>query len=515
MARRFRISEMFGRTDPKSSWFGSLFKSFWGQDVTADYSRSDYVLFRAIYNAAVIKEGRTTKGEEFILGAGFAKPIINATTAFTIGQGFDVTFDNAEKGTPIRAAQDDLKQWIGEHSSDFYNLVKYGFREGDGFMVLHDNFELEFLEPDTVTVIYDPTTGLVKGYDIVETVETGANEKTTYTRSYRASSYKVTSSANGGAETVLLERVFTTDGIVDVNALAADDENADGLFFEDDLIEVPLPVFHFANELEPKAVYGMSDLQNSLVYFKGYSKILQEATKSNIYNSTPIPVISGDKNDGLLESDSSKANIKWGRDMVLYLKGDNAKASFLEVPQTMEDTGKLLEYYFYLIVQSSETPEFIFGTAISSSRASAQEQMPIMVKKALRKQAQLKRVLHKVIEAYIYTKFIQGDQNFYAVQSGDVDFQISFPPIVDEDRKLTLETITALVDDGILSDETALKLASLDQISDIEDELEKAYADADRREARAGTLPDTSTINPDDELDTLDENGDPIVTDEE
>ena len=505
------ISEMFGRVDPKST-FGKIFASMWGNDVTVDYARSDYELFEAIYHASIVRDGKKSKGEDFILGAGFAKPIINATTAFTIGQGFNVTFDDAEKGTPIRAAQDDVAQWIKEHSADFYNLVKYGLRGGDGFMVLHDDANLEFLKPDTVTVIYDPTTGGVLGYDIEETVDTGPNEKTTYRRVYRKSGFKIIQII-GGAETILVDRVFTSDGIVDVNLLAQDEENADGMFNEDELIEVPLPVFHFANELEPKAVYGMSDLQNSLVYFKGYSKILQEATKSNIYNSTPIPVISGDKNDGLLESDKTKENISWGRNMVLYLKGDNAKAEFMAVPQTMSDTGALLEYYFYLIVQASETPEFIFGAALSSSKASAQEQMPIMVKKSLRKQAQLKRVLRDVVNAYVYMKYVQGDQNFFAVYSSQTDFTISFPPIVDEDKQLTLDTIKTLVENGILSDATALKLANLDQIADIDDELEAARVDASRREARMGVLPEPAVVA-DDELDTLDDDGNPIVPDE-
>lgn len=498
------LAEMLGRVEPQST-FGKMFKSFWGQDVTVDYARSDYKLFRSVYHASIIKDGKKKKGEEFILGAGFAKSIINAATAFTIGQGFSVDFDGAEKGTPILAAQEDVRQWISEHSADFYNLVKYGLREGDGFMVLHNDLSIEFLEPDSTTVVYDPVNGGVLGYDIEETVETDTNEKTTFKRMYRKNSYKVTKSINGSSEQTIINRVFTVDGIVDVHALSEGEEGADGLFETGELLEVPLPVFHFANELEPKSVYGLSDLQNSLVYFQGYSKVLQEATKSNIYNSTPIPVISGDKNDGLLEEDKTKKNISWGRNMVLYLKGDNAKAEFMDVPQQMDDTGKLLEYYFYLIVQSSETPEFIFGTAISSSRASAQEQMPIMVKKSLRKQAQLKPVLRKIIDAYIFMKFAAGDQNFQAVQSGQVDFKISFPPVVDEDRKLTLETIQTLVDNGIMSDSTALKLANLEAISDIDDELERARADADRRSAREGILPD----NPDridNEIDALDEN---------
>ena len=183
---RNAIAEMTGRVEPQST-FGKLINTFWGNDVTADFARSDYVLFRSIYHASIMKDGRVYKGEDYILGAGFAKTIINAATAFTIGQGFNVTFDDAEKGTPIRSAQEKVRQWIGEHSSDFYDMAKFAFREGDSFIILHEDLSLEFAEPDTVTVIYDPTSGGVIGYDIQETVETSPNEKTTYKRIYRKS----------------------------------------------------------------------------------------------------------------------------------------------------------------------------------------------------------------------------------------------------------------------------------------------------------------------------------------
>jgi len=509
------IAEMFGREKPQQSMFAKMINSFWGSNVTADYARSDYKLFRAIYHASMIKDGSVTKGEDFILGAGFAKPIINAATAFAIGQGFNVNIENAEKGTSIQAAQDDVNRWIQEHISDFYNFTRYALREGDSFMIMHDDLSLEFAEPDTTTVIYDPISGGVQGYDVAETVETSPNVNTTFTRKFRESSYVVTESVNGGKETTLVERVFTVDGLVDLHEL--DDEQRDAFagFDPEDIIEVPMPIFHFANELEPKAVYGMSDLQNSLVYFKGYSKILQEATKSNIYNSTPIPVISGDKNDGLLEADKSKKNITWGRNMVLYLKGENASAKFMDVPQTMADTGELLQYYFYLIVQASETPEFILGTAISGSKASAQEQMPIMVKKADRKRAQLSKILRVVVDCYIYKKIISGDPNFYAIQTNELDYKLSFPPIVDDDKKLTLDTISMLVEQGIMSNRTALEILASDRVNDVDKEIARAKEDAGERDSRLGLTPsDNSRII--DELDNLDvPPTDPVIPEEE
>lgn len=515
MARRFSISEMFGRNKKPDSLFGKITASLWGGNVTVDYARSDYTLFRAIYHAAIMTEGRKSVGEDFVLGAGFAKPIINSTTGFALGQGFTVAIDGAEKGSPSQVAQDDINQWIKEHIDDFYNLLRYGLREGDSFAILHDDYSIEFCEPSTVEVVYDPTNGGVVGYDVTETVKNpdDENSKITYRRYYRHDSYKVTQQIDNGAETIVIERVFTVDGIVDLNMMTEEERSGFGGFEPEEIIRVPLPIVHYANEIEPKNIYGVSDLQNTLVYFKGYSKVLQEATKSNIYNATPIPVISGDKNDQLLEGDGSKKNIAWGRNMVLYLKGDNADAKFMTVPDIMGDTGKLLEYYFYLIVQASETPEFILGTAIQGSKASAQEQMPIMVKKAERKRAQLKSVLRAMIESYIYKKFVAGDQAFYEVHSQQLDFNISFPPIVDVDKKLTLETINALVEQGILSDTTALELASIEQVSDVDIEIEQARKDAALRQARLGMSPDT--VNVDDELDELDDDGNPINNDEE
>lgn len=504
------ISEMFGRIKPNggSGIFG-IGSNFWGKDITVDYSRSDYDLFNAVYHASVINK----KGAEFILGAGFAKPIINATTAFTIGLNFEVSLEGAEPDTPIKRAEDDLRKWIKSHRADWYNLVKYGLRSGDGFLIIHDDLSIEFPKPEDVTVVYDPTNGGRLGYDIEETVDEGNLQKATYKRVYRKNGYKVTVT-RGGKEEVLIDRAFTDEGVVDLMS----DEYKDGFagFDPAELVEVPLPVIHFANEIEPKSIYGISDLQSTLVYFQGYSQVLQDGTKSNRYNSTPIPVIKGDKNVDVLQNAKTGKTMQWGRDIVLYLKGEGADAKYLDVPQTMGDTKELLAIYFYLIVQNSETPEFIFGTAINGSKASAQEQMPIMVKKALRKQAQIEPILEQIIKAYIWKKYASGDQDYFAFMSSGLSFSIGFPPIVDEDQNLTLNTIQMLVDKGIISDETALELSVVgNRIGNKAQEIEKAREDADVRDARVTTVFPDQPNRVNDELDNLDENGLPINNDEE
>lgn len=482
------ISEMLGRVKPVGKSFAQLFnKSFWGNDVTVDMSRSDYDLFKAIYFASVINK----KGTEYLLGAGFAKPIINATTAFSIGQGFTVHIEGADPDTPIQDAQDDINQWIGEHAADFSRMMRFGLRGGDSFFVLHDDYSIEFLDPETVTVVYNPLNGKVIGYDVQETISGDTDmDKLTFIRYYRTTGYKVTRSVNGSEPETIIERAFTDEGIVDRD-LSPEESSIPFEFDSTELVEVPLPLFHFANDIEPKTIYGISDLQNCLVYFQGYSKVLQEATKSNVYNATPIPYITGD-NDKILENNNKP--ISWGRNIVLYLKGENSKAGFMSVPEIMGDTGKLLELYFYNIVDASETPEFIFGAAIQGSKASVEEQMPIMVKKAQRKQQEIRDVLRKIIDCYIYMKQQFNDENFTAITDAGLKYNIKFPPIVGDDKKLTLDTINSLVELGIISDKTALELADIQVVLDSDKEITNARLDADRRESRAGGLQDPTRV---------------------
>jgi hypothetical protein len=183
--------------------------------------------------------------------------------------------------------------------------------------------------------------------------------------------------------------------------------------------------------------------------------------------------------------------------MVLYLEGDDSDAKFLTTNGTMEDTGKLLEYLFYLIVQASETPEFIFGTAVTSSKASTESQMPVMIKKTDRKRAQLKPALQKLVEAYAYSQMLMGDPDFYAVYNSKVDIDIAFPPIVDEDKKLTLDTIKMLLEKGIISEKTSIELSVIgDRVANIDEELEQAHKDADAASERDTLMPfDTNRVN--------------------
>jgi hypothetical protein len=427
-----------------------------------------------------------SKGAEYIRGAGTAKAIVNATAAFAIGNGFEAQVDGADQIAVHQAAQERLKDWIEDHDSEIFELAKFAYRDGDGFLLIRDDGSVEDLDPDTVDIQYDPLTGLLLGYDITETTEEDTRT-ITYIRQFRTISVKYLRLEAGQTlkdAQVLYEAVYTEDGLFFPTG-------EDGAKLPQDVIEMPLPVIHCANE--PEALYGNSELQNVLIFYKDYNDVLEGGVKNDVYNNTPIPYFTG----------ISKPPEDLGKDSAIAIPDATGKAGYLTTDKTADNSGTLLEYIFYNIVQASETPEFLLGTAVASSKASVSEQIPVIVAKARRKRKALKQVLRRLIDAYVFRQVMAGDPDFFRLWQGKVPITISFPPIVDEDEKLTMETIKMLLDKGIISDETALELSVVGpRIHDKKAEVEQAHKDAEAASDRSNIFPDEPN-RPQEELDAL------------
>ena len=145
---------------------------------------------------------------------------------------------------------------------------------------------------------------------------------------------------------------------------------------------------------------------------------------------------------------------------------------------------------------------------MASSKASVSEQITVIVGKARRKRKALKKVLRTLVDAYVFRQMMAGDPDFYTLWANKVPITISFPPIVDDDDKLTKETIDMLLDKGILSDKTALELSVVGaRIPDAEAEVAKARKDAEASAARSNVYPDDPN-RVDDELDDEGDAGD-------
>lgn len=489
-----RFSSIRGKVPNMTGVFTKAWRTLKMVDSTIDYTRNDYDLYKSVYYVSSFNN----KGRDMLLGAAFARPIVDVAAGFSIGRGYTVELDERIANKDV--IEKELNKWCNANQSQILETYKHDLRDGDAYIYIDEFGNIEELDPGTVDVMLDPTTGLVIGYDVTEnTVERNADNmesKFTIIKQYRTDSVKYTkypqNQVKEGKGQVIYYRVFTLDGAVE--------PTSEREILADEIVERPLPIIHFANDKEARAVYGNSELLNCLLLFRHYHAVIENATKGVINSSNPIPYIIGVKDSSNLAKQSNKGEtdpendkINWTPDKVLLSSNENAKFGYVQANSFMADTGKLLEYYFYLIVQASKTPEFVFGTAVQSSKASVSEQMPILVQKIDSKRGQVTKPLQDLVRAYIDRQIRLSNPVYLPLRNQEYDINISFPDIVDEDKQLTLDSVKFLVEEGILSEKTALEVLMPNKVKDAEQEIADARADGETRATNIGATPTEPT----------------------
>ncbi len=474
------IREMLGKVDDQRwlSTFQMGFNRLFGskEGLTVDYAKNDYDLFRSIYHASKVNG----QGQEYLLAAALGKPIINITTGFVVGNGFTIELDNPDRNKGIEDAEAGINDWLEENMADLYDVIKFHFRDGDGYVYLDELGRIDLLDASTVTVQLDPVSGRVVGFDVREVADekdpvSGQKKTFVYLRQYRLDSVRIIRFAENDKQengTELFKQVFRSEPGNEYS----------------DIIERRLPVVHFVNEPEAKQVYGNSEYQNLLLLFKYYSSVLKQSTKGVVYNGTPVPVLKGVTDPNALAQASKDPNdksadagkkLEWDQDTAIYLNGKDSDAKFLQVTGIMEDAAKLLEIYFFLFVQGSETPEFAFGTGVSSSKASTESQMPILVKKVQRKQRRLTGIIQELVKVYVEKQQLLSDPVYLKLRDQLPKIRVNFPKIDEDDKKLTLEIVQWAVENSIMTAETALRLIAGDMVKDVKQEIADAAKEAE------------------------------------
>jgi hypothetical protein len=124
------------------------------------------------------------------------------------------------------------------------------------------------------------------------------------------------------------------------------------------------------------------------------------------------------------------------------------------------------------------------GTAVASSKASTQSQMPVMTAKAQRKQGIFNKPMIELIKLILY-RLQQQDSKIKA----DQDFQIIWPEVAAEDIKDNLEKAKLLSDEGIATKATIGRIAGLDEyVDDIDKEVKDAQAETDNKNQKEASL---------------------------
>lgn len=499
---RAAVSEMMGRDDPMVGngigTIGQIKARFQGykEISTFDISRTSYGFARSIFYANIYKDRKTGKeyGKDYLLGAPFGKPIVNIAAGFAVGSPVQITEsgeitedddkidddqDNPvdEDGNPTvdkvetNSTISNTNRMLQDRRDIIFKAVRNSYRDGDFFVVVEDDGEFTLLPPEDVDIIVNPNNpDAIDGYDVFSTFPDPADPS--------------------GAKMLMyvdeIRRVYRRRCLIDragkrqvVTGTEIEYRNLE----DGGLEERELPIVHFANEQEARSLYGTSEFQNLYFLMANYHEVLSAAIKGNIYNSTAVPVIQGVKNmkqflqQNFTQDKDGNYILKWDNQKMLVV-GEGGSVQILQANGTATDAQTLLNILFWLISQSSETPEFAFGTAVQSSKASVSEQTPMLIKKAVRKQGELEAPIRKLIELYITRMAIIVPEEFDA----EVEFTITMPNILDEDLNINIQIVNALLEKGIITEETAMTMLNLGKyVKNFEEERKRAQQQKSER----------------------------------
>ena len=357
----------------RQSTFGKFGRILFGGSASVPYvldsSKVDYNLTRELYH---------NTNDDYKLGAGFAKPIINTLAGFMGAPRFTVADEDA---------QEVLNKHINKWVSRIQRTHQLSLCEGDSYIYLanlevdnilypevKNRIEYIIIPPEQVTNIeLDPKTHEPVAYVLEGRHKCGIDLEKEYMVRQRITKDEIETLVEGEAP----------EGVEN-----GTEPNKWGF----------IPIIHFKNEPEETGKYGTSELEAVEPYLKAYHDVMLHALQGSKMHSTPRLKLRLADVRAFLEQNFPEAleAKERGEDAQVRLQGrellfmdSEDDAEFIEVKSATGDAQGLLTLLFYCIVDVSEVPEFSFGVHTPSSHASVKEQMPLLIRRVARKREQV------------------------------------------------------------------------------------------------------------------------------
>lgn len=337
-------------------------------------SRVDYVLARELYH---------NTNDDYKLGAGFSKSVINTTVGF---MGIPRPYSEDKE------AEEVLKSFFDDNVSKTQRTLRNALREGDCFVWITRTPT----ESDLTKLYPEAEKRLI--YHIIppeQVKKINRHPLTNEPKEYVLESHHEWLDEAGNKRTATIEqRVSANNKIVNV----VNGDTPPGLKLgEVDNSWGFIPIVHFKNEAEEHEEFGKSDIESIEPFLKAYHDVLIHAIQGSKLHSTPRLKLKLKNVTNFLANNfgvsDPAAFVKQGGSInldgheIIFL-GDGEDAEFIEARSSTGDASILLKFLFYCIVDTSETPEFAFGVHTPSALASVKEQMPILIRRISRKREQ-------------------------------------------------------------------------------------------------------------------------------
>lgn len=405
--------------------------------------RADYKRARDLYY---------NRDDNYKLGAGFAKPIVNTLSGFMGIPSFACNDPNA---------QEDLDEFMNSIVSFKQRVHQKNMVDGEVFVRLVNMPADKKLYPEN-------SRGTRLGCILIppEQIPAGGIEYNPITHEYTAvttlSKNKWIDANGDKQEYIVRQRITATEVITEVTGTAPESvvssQEANPWGF--------IPIVHFKNEPDETELHGYSELEPIEPFLKAYHDVMIHAISGSKMHSTPkMKFKLGDVKSFLQNNfpDAYTAIQKGEAPTIsmsgkeLFLIKDNEDAEFIECSSAIGDTPTLLQFIFYCIVDTSEVPEFAFGVHISSAQASTKEQGPILVRRVTRKREQVEDswlLFSRMAMAMLST--ITGKK--FASYAAEITWDI----VLDRDEQadaLTLASITSALSTALTGNFISLQAA--------------------------------------------------------
>jgi len=402
-----------------------------------------------------------SKEPGYELGGLFARPTAETLADWTLGQGFTATSGDD-------AVDERLAEFIEEHLDDIIKAYKGALGRGNAYLVVNPDATLTGVSPDIVEK---------------ETDDLDPQRTTGFKITSRLEKFIIVDHYTLKGREVIIKQTGIVDGKVATSAEPP---------IEFDNLTGRLPVIHFAEDMGENEIYGHPVHDGLVKLFARYDDVLNAGLDGVEIMGRPIAVA-----EGLEDPEQTKRAMATGEENVrdkdgvmqtvpvidfqrlsMLFLGKGGSFKFASPGSFSADMVALLKKLFYLMLEHIRIPEWVWGGAVQSSKASVDAQMPAWIKVIQGRQRTLKKTLVELLEVWLATAALVEPL------STNVKIAVDFPDLAGEDESLSMQWLTLALENGLLTDESALSFINrhVEIVEDVAAEIAKARQEAEEKQ---------------------------------